>query len=120
MTRTSLRIMNLMVTSLGVNPDRLRAGFIPGVFATDRALEQVAAGVPFREAYQYVRSHLDELEAADPDQAIAAKTHEGTTGGLDFAFYREKIKNVRRWVKERRNHAFRAFAKLLGTAFPLT
>ncbi len=119
-TRTSLRIMNLMVTSLGVNPDRLRAGFIPGVFATDRALEQVAAGVPFREAYQYVRSHLDELEAADPDQAIAAKTHEGTTGGLDFAFYREKIKNVRRWVKERRNHAFRAFAKLLGTAFPLT
>ncbi|MBP5319924.1 MAG: argininosuccinate lyase [Kiritimatiellae bacterium] len=118
-TRTSLRIMNLMIASLGVNPDRLRAGFIPGVFATDRALEQVAAGVPFREAYQYVRSHLDELEAADPDQAIAAKTHEGTTGGLDFAFYREKIKNVRRWVKERRNHAYRAFAKLLGKAFPL-
>ena len=118
-TRTSLRIMNLMIASLGVNPDRLRAGFIPGVFATDRALEQVAAGVPFREAYQYVRSHLDELEAADPDQAIAAKTHEGTTGGLDFAFYREKIKNVRRWAKERRNHAYRAFAKLLGRAFPL-
>ena len=118
-TRSSLRIMTLMIKSLGVNPDKLRAGFIPGVFATDNALERVANGVPFRDAYQYVRSHLDELEAVDPDQAIAAKTHEGTTGGLDFDFYKEKIKNVRGWVRERRKHAEKAFSKLLGVPFPI-
>lgn len=116
-TRASLRIMRLMVSSLDVRPDRLRAGFTPGVFATDKALKMVADGMPFREAYQYVRSHLDELRAEDPDRAIAAKTHEGTTGGLDFNFYKDKIKNVRRWAKERRTHAHKAFTKLLGSDF---
>lgn len=113
-TRSSLRIMTLMVRSVGVRPDKLRAGFIPGVFATDKALELVAGGMPFREAYQYVRSHLDELVAADPDKAIRAKTHEGAPCGLNFDFYKDKIRQVRLWVKERRAHAHKAYAKLLG------
>ena len=118
-TRASLRIMALMTRSLGVRPERLRAGFTPGVFATDRALELVSGGMPFRDAYQYVRSHLDELESADPDQAVAAKTHEGGTAGLDFGFYRVRVGEVRRWVRERRRHAQAAFSKLLGVAFPV-
>ena len=112
-TRGSLRIMQLLVKSLEVRPEKLRAGFIPGVFATDKALELVAGGMPFREAYQYVRSHLDDLEAADPDAAVAAKTHEGATGGLCFCFYRDKIKQVRQWVRERRRFAEKAFEKLM-------
>ncbi len=118
-TRASLRILTLMTKSLGVRPERLRAGFAPGVFATDRALELVAGGMPFRDAYQHVRSHLDELEAADPDAAIAAKTHEGGTAGLDFCFYRTRVGDVRRWVRERRKHARSAFSRLLGVAFPV-
>ena len=117
-TRASLRIMALMAASLQVRPERLRAGFAPGVFATDRALELVAGGMPFRDAYQYVRSHLGELESADPDAAVAAKTHVGGTAGLDFAFYRARVGDVRRWVRERRKHMQGCFAKLLGVAFP--
>ena len=116
-TRASLRIMALMVKSLKVRPERLRAGFGAGVFATDRALELVAGGMPFRDAYQHVRSHLDELEAADPDCAVAAKTHEGGTAGLDFGFYRARAGEVRRWVRERRRHAHAAYGKLLGVAW---
>jgi len=89
------------------------------VFATDRALELVAGGMPFRDAYQYVRSHLDELEAADPDQAIAAKTHVGGTAGLDFAWYKARVDDVRRWTRERRRQSRTVFGKLLGTAFPV-
>ncbi|MBO4286620.1 MAG: argininosuccinate lyase [Kiritimatiellae bacterium] len=118
-TRASLRILALLVASVTVNRDRLRAGFIPGVFATDRALELVAGGMPFRDAYQQIRSHLEDLTAADPDAAVAAKTSWGDTNGLDFDFYRDKIHAVRSWVAERRNHAYRAFSKLLGTKFPL-
>lgn len=118
-TRASLRIMALMTASLAVRPERLRAGFSAGVFATDRALELVAGGMPFRDAYQYVRSHLDELEAADPDQAIAAKTHVGGTAGLDFAWYKARVADVRRWTRERRKHSRTVFGKLLGTAFPV-
>ena len=116
-TRASLRIMALMVKSLKARPERLRAAFGAGVFATDRALELVAGGMPFRDAYQYVRSHLDELEAADPDRAIAAKTHEGGTAGLDFDFYRTRAGEVRRWVRERRKHAHAAYGRLLDVAW---
>ncbi len=118
-TRASLRILTLLTQSLGVRPERLRAGFAPGVFATDRALELVAGGMPFRDAYQHVRSHLNELEAADPDLAIAAKTHEGGTAGLDFCFYRTRVRDVRQWTRERRKHAQKAFSKLLGVAYPV-
>ena len=118
-TRASLRIMELMMRSLAVNSKRLRAGFTPGVFATDRALELVAGGMPFRDAYQHVRSHLEELQAADPDQAVAAKTHEGGPAGLDFSFYRVRVREIRRWVRERRRQTQSAFSNLLGVAFPV-
>lgn len=112
-TRSSLRILTLMTASLKVNPERLRAGFTPGVFATDYALELVAGGMPFREAYQHVRSHLDDLATADPDVAIAAKTHEGTTAGLDFEGYGARVRDVTKWVNEKRRRSHAAFNKLL-------
>ena len=118
-TRASLRIMALLARSLAVRPERLRAGFTPGVFATDRALELVAGGMPFRDAYQHVRTHLGELEAADPDAALALKTHEGGTAGLDFEWYRARVRDVRRWAGLRRRQSRAAFSKLLGVAFPL-
>jgi argininosuccinate lyase len=118
-TRASLRIMALMARSLSIRPERLRAGFGSGVFATDRALELVAGGMPFRDAYQYVRSHLDELEAADPDAAIAKKTHLGGTAGLDFKAYAARVTHVRRWTRLNRSHSQAAFARLLGVAFPV-
>jgi len=118
-TRSSLRIMALMADALAVRPERLRAGFTPGVFATDRALELVAGGMPFRDAYQHVRTHLDELAAADPDQALALKAHLGGTAGLDFDGYRARISDARRWTRERRKRSSAAFSALLGVTFPV-
>ncbi len=77
-TRASLRIMARIAGGLTANPDRLRAAFSdPGVFATDRALELVAGGMPFRDAYHQVRDHLEDLRGMDPDAAVARKTHLG-------------------------------------------
>ena len=84
-TRTSLRIMKLMADNLTVNPDACRAAFDePGVFATDRALELVAGGMPFRDAYHQVRDHLEDLRGMDPDAVIAKKTHLGGTAGIQY------------------------------------
>jgi argininosuccinate lyase len=113
-TRASLRIMSLMAKSLDVNADRLRAGFTPGVFATDFALELVAGGMPFRDAYQRVRSNLDALASEDPDKAIAKKTHLGSTAGLDFNLYRARIRHARRWVGLHMKKSATAFKKLMG------
>ncbi len=90
-TRTTLRILAKVVSGVTVNEPACRAGFTPGVFATDVALRQVAAGTPWRDAYHDVRDHLERLEGEDPDRAVAAKTHEGTTGGLDFAVYHARL-----------------------------
>lgn len=92
--RASLRIMHLMVKGLNVNADRLRQAFTPDVFATDRALELVAEGMPFRDAYHQVKENLDELQSIDPDAAVAVKTHWGAPAGVDFARYRERIQQI--------------------------
>jgi argininosuccinate lyase len=113
-TRASLRIMTLMAKSLGVNAERLRAGFTPGVFATDVALELVASGMPFRDAYQQVRANLEALASEDPDKAIAKKTHEGGTAGLDFTLYRARIRHARQWANIHLKKSTAAFKKLMS------
>ncbi len=82
-----VQIMDLCIRKVKVNPEKLKAGFIPEIFATDAALELVAQGVPFRDAYREVGLNLDRLEARDPEATIMAKTYTGATGnlGLDKA-----------------------------------
>jgi argininosuccinate lyase len=113
-TRASLRIMTLLARSLGVHEERLRAAFTPGVFATDVALELVAGGMPFRDAYQQVRSNLEALASEDPDKALAKKRHLGTTGGLDFNLYRARIQQTRQWAASEKKRSASTFKKLLG------
>ena len=59
LTIRSLRILAPLMAGLEVDEAALRAAFTPDVFATDRALELVAAGRPFRDAYHEVKAHLD-------------------------------------------------------------
>ena len=100
-TRTTLRILAKFVAGMGVDEARLRAGFIPGVFATDVALRKVAAGTPWREAYHQVRDTLEALSTEDPDAAVAAKTHAGATAGLDWNFYESRIAEIENTVARR-------------------
>ena len=112
-TRTTLRIMAKMVEGLSVDETALRAGFIPGVFATDAALRQVAAGVPWREAYHDVRDHLERLETENADDAVYAKKHLGATNGLDFAMYTRRVRDLASGAAKRR----RAFEKKISALF---
>jgi argininosuccinate lyase len=112
-TRTTLRIMAKMVQGLSVDEAALRAGFIPGVFATDAALRQVAAGVPWREAYHDVRDHLERLETESADDAVLAKKHLGATNGLDFVMYARRVRDLASGAAKRR----RAFEKKIAALF---
>ncbi|MBQ8112656.1 MAG: argininosuccinate lyase [Kiritimatiellae bacterium] len=101
-TRTTLRILAKFVRGMGVDEAKLRAGFIPGVFATDVALRKVAAGTPWREAYHQVRDNLEALASENPDAAVAAKTHAGATAGLDYGIYDSRIAIVVMQTMKRR------------------
>ncbi len=117
-TRGSLRILAKLVDGLDVVPKALRAAFTPGVYATDRAIELVAGGMPFREAYYEVRMGLDELAGADPDAAVAAKTHLGGTAGLDLKMLRERCRASGNDAKRRERKIASSVQRLLGVAYP--
>ncbi len=112
-TRATLRILAKMVAGMEVDEAALKAGFIPGVFATDAALRQVAAGVPWRTAYHDVRDHLERLSSEDPDAAVAAKTHMGATAGLDYGLYDGRIAAAREKARARRAALLKCIAELL-------
>ena len=113
-TRACLRIMNGLVQGLQVNHEALLRGFTPDVFATDRALELVAAGMPFRDAYHHVKAHLDELKDRDPVAALDQKRHLGAPAGLDFAFMRQGVDIHRRFARSEKARIYRARMQLMG------
>lgn len=113
-TRASLRVMRGLIAGTSVNREALLRGFSPDVFATDRALELVASGMPFRDAYHHVKNNLHELSAVDPQDAIRKKTHTGATSGLDFDWMRTRIRGPLAFARrESRRIAACAF-RLLG------
>ncbi len=91
----SVRVMNLVIGKLTVNEDRLIQGFIPEIYATDRALELVAEGMPFRDAYRKIGAHLDDVQGMDPHQAIEKKRYRGAPGNLGLDLVRGDIARMR-------------------------
>jgi argininosuccinate lyase len=113
MTRACLRVLAPFIESIRVHRDRLLAGFTPDVFATDRALELVGQGMPFRDAYHYVKEHLDELVGLDPVRAIEQKTHLGAPLGIDWELLGDRLNAVRETVREERRSLDAAVKKLM-------
>ena len=119
MTRASLRIMASLAAGLKVNRAALRRGFTPAVFAADHALSLVARGMPFRDAYHYVKEHLEELEGLDPAKAIALKTHLGATAGLDFAGMARRLAAERAFASAEKRRYFKIISRLLRVPYPM-
>lgn len=76
------RVMDLTIRKLVVREEKLRRAFTPEIYAADSAIDLVANGVPFRDAYKQVGRNLDTLSAIDPLDAIMKKTSTGNTGNL--------------------------------------
>jgi argininosuccinate lyase len=58
------------------------AAITPECFATDRAVELTASGVPFRDAYRRVAEELERLEQGDAEKSLAERVSPGGTGDL--------------------------------------
>lgn len=112
-TRACLRVLAPFIQAIRVNKDKLLAGFTPDVFATDRALELVGQGMPFRDAYHHVKENLDELASMDPVKAIMRKTHLGAPLGIDWALLKDRAAAVVETVREERRALNRVTALLL-------
>jgi argininosuccinate lyase len=117
-TLASVRTGALVLAGMTVDRKALERGFSAGVFSTDKALELVADGMPFREAYAYVKENLHELEREDPYAAIDRKTHLGASAGLDFAYYRKRVRDGLGFVRRARKRYYSSIARLMDVSYP--
>jgi argininosuccinate lyase len=106
--------MRLSVERLEVVEENLRKGFVPEIFATDRALELVLAGKPFRDAYREVAATLDSLAARDPVANLKSKKLQGGPGNLGLAALAKRADAAEKWLKSVRGPFQIALKALLG------
>jgi argininosuccinate lyase len=109
-----VRIMDHTVARLEVNPVRLAAGLTPDVFATDRALELVKRGVPFRDAYRQVGADLEQQPVMDPVEAIRRRTSTGTSGNLRLDVPRASAVKMSSALQARHEHISARIRALAG------
>lgn len=116
-TRSTLGVVLKVLPVIKVNADALRAGFRPEVFATDRALDLVSEGVPFREAYYRVKGNIEHLTVQeDPVAAIRKKKHLGAPAGLNWAWFGKRIDEVAAFADKNRRILARIKKRLLSGA----
>ena len=113
-TLGSLRIVALTFEHLEVVEEDLRKGFVPEIFATDRTLELVREGMPFRDAYREVAANLDQLAARDPVENLKSKTLQGGPGNLGLEALSTRADEAEAWLKSVREPFQAALAALLG------
>lgn len=69
----TVKVMGTVTQGIRLNQAKCVAACSPEIFATDKALDLVKTGLPFRDAYRQVAAHLDELEQIDPVENIKHK-----------------------------------------------
>ncbi len=90
----ALSIVPALIRGLGFNEKRMQDAITKEMFATDLALEQAAAGVPFRAAYQAVKQQLAELPRRDIAQSLAQRVSPGACGALLLDQIRARLESV--------------------------
>ena len=113
-TDGSLSVMTLSVKRLEVVEENLRKGFLPEIYATDRALELVMEGKPFRDAYREVAANLDSLAARDPVANLKSKKLQGGPGNLGLDALKSRADEADKWLKSVREPYRKAIKALLG------
>ena len=97
---SSIKVCDLVISRLEVNEDVLDRSCVPEIFATDRALELVLKGVPFRDAYREIADNLNKLEVTESRKDVLSRKHMGATGNLGLGGLRNQINTEGEWVKK--------------------
>jgi argininosuccinate lyase len=80
----ALAIVPGLVDGLEFKQANMLAAISPDMFATDIALQNAAAGVPFREAYLKAKQQLDETPEMDVQESLARRISPGACGNLQL------------------------------------
>jgi argininosuccinate lyase len=78
----TMRLLPRLVASLSLDEQKMAKAITPECFATDRAVELSAKGLPFRDAYRQVAKEIATLEAGDAKASLEARVSFGAPGNL--------------------------------------
>jgi argininosuccinate lyase len=91
----ALALVPDLLARLQWNADRMREAIEPAMYATDVAIEQAAAGVPFREAYRAVAAAIDTAgEGRSPEASLAARNSPGASGDPRLELLQERLRDL--------------------------
>jgi len=91
----ALELLPDLLANLEWREDRMREAIDPGMYATDVAVEQAVAGVPFRDAYRAAAASANEAgEGRTPEASLAARVSPGAAADLRLDELRERWRAV--------------------------
>lgn len=87
----ALELLPDLLANLEWRQDRMRAAMDSGMYATDVAVEQAAAGVPFREAYRAAAASADQAGTGrTPESSLVARVSPGAAADLRLSELRAR------------------------------
>jgi argininosuccinate lyase len=87
----ALAIVPELVEGMDFREERMREAISPDMFATDRALEQAARGVPFRTAYHDAKQEPAVAQDTDAAASLARRVSPGACANLMLDRIRERL-----------------------------
>ncbi len=88
----ALALLPDLLCEMKWNAPAMRAAIEPSMYATDVAIEQAAAGVPFREAYRKAAETAASAgEGRTPESSLAARVSPGASADLHLPELRERL-----------------------------
>jgi argininosuccinate lyase len=89
---SALELVPDMLARMTWKPERMRAAIEPAMYATDVAIEQAAAGVPFRDAYRAAAETAAAAgEGRSPESSLAARVSPGAGHALGLDVLRARL-----------------------------
>ncbi|MGN2246304.1 argininosuccinate lyase [Frateuria sp. GZRR35] len=91
----ALELVPDLVGRMRWNEPAMRAAIEPTMYATDVAIEQAAAGVPFRDAYRAAAEAAAAAgEGRTPERSLAERTSPGAAGDLRLDLLRARFETL--------------------------
>jgi argininosuccinate lyase len=91
----ALTLLPDLLARFNWNEPAMRAAIEPAMHATDIAIEQAAAGVPFREAYQRAAQASDAEHAGrSAESSLAARVSPGAAADMRLGELRERLERL--------------------------
>ncbi len=103
-TDNTIQATSFLIAGIKPNIEKLKNAITPELFATDKAIELVNQGVPFREAYQKVGGEIEKLNSSD--FTIEIKTN------LDF--FVKKLDEFESKILEAKQNQTKCYNNLLN------